>query len=93
MTLPRGTIEILEEIQENGPCCFSDIEGLEVEGSQLSSATVTERLKELQALEAVEKNTMRLDTGRKTDGYEVTERGSKLIDLAEEFRQKLEDLE
>lgn len=93
MTLPRGSVEILRKTDENGSGTFSEYTEIEIDGKELSSATVSKRLKELVALDALEETVVRTDSGRKTTGYELTERGEKIIRIANEFEQKLEEME
>lgn len=93
MTLPKGSIEILKVTREKQPLSFSDYTEIEIDGENLSSATVNKRLKELTALDALEETVKRSDTGRKTVGYEITERGEKIIEISDEFNEKLDNLE
>lgn len=93
MTLPKGSIEILKMTREEQPLSFSDYTDIEIDGENLSSATVNKRLKELTALDALEETVKRSDTGRKTVGYQVTERGEKIIEISDEFEEKMEELE
>lgn len=91
MTLPKGSIEILKMTKEDPPKSFSDYTEIEIDDENLSSATVNKRIKELVALEALEETVKRSDTGRRTVGYKVTERGEKIVSIAEEFEEKMEE--
>lgn len=93
MTLQKGAVEILKATRDGECSKFSDYTEIEIDGEKLSSATVSKRLKELVALDALEETVVRTDSGRKTTGYELTERGEKIIDIADEFEEKLEELE
>jgi len=93
MTLPKGAVEILKKTEEIGKCSFGDYTDIEIEGENLSSATVNKRLKELVALDALEESVKRSDTGRKTVGYEITQRGQKIVRIAKEYAEKMEEIE
>lgn len=92
MTLKRGSLEILQAVQEEAKS-FSDLEGMEIGGKSLSSATVDKRLKELSAIDAIEEKEIRTDSGRKTTGYVITSRGEKMVEIGEEYREKVEDID
>ncbi|MFQ3274927.1 MAG: DNA-binding HxlR family transcriptional regulator [Candidatus Nanohaloarchaea archaeon] len=91
MTLPKGAIAILRETKDEKKS-FDDYTDIEIDGEKLSSATVTKRLKELVALDGLEETVIRSDTGRRKVGYEITDRGRKVLKIADEFEEKLGDI-
>lgn len=91
MTLPRGSLEILQKIAENGPQCFSDFTELSIDGKELSSATISKRLDELQAIDAIEETVTRSPSGQKAVGYELTGRGERIITIAEQYEEAMAD--
>jgi len=91
MTLPKGAIAMLRETKDETKS-FDDYTEIEIEGKKLSSATVTKRLKELVALEGLEETVIRSETGRRKVGYEVTDRGRKVLKIADEFEDKIGDI-
>jgi DNA-binding HxlR family transcriptional regulator len=91
MTLPKGAIEILRETEDETKS-FDDYTDIEIDGEKLSSATVTKRLKELTALDGLEETVIRSETGRRKVGYEITDRGKKVLKIADEFEEKMDDI-
>ncbi|PSH00315.1 MAG: hypothetical protein BRC28_00330 [Nanohaloarchaea archaeon SW_4_43_9] len=91
MTLPKGAIAILRETKDETKS-FDDYTEIEIEGEKLSSATVTKRLKELVALNGLEETVIRSETGRRKVGYEITDRGRKVLKIADEFEDKLGEI-
>lgn len=85
MTLSRGVLEIIKLSNSAKPRSFSEFTNITIKRKRLSSATVSKRLNELVAIKVVEEVPMRSGTGRRIIGYRITERGKKIIDLADEL--------
>lgn len=75
----KGSIEIITELDENGPESFSDIKRV----VSISDRTLTNRLEEGQEIGLIEKEEAETQRGT-TLGYNVTELGKKAADIARE---------
>ena len=89
MTLSKGVIEMLQAAGNGSAQSFSDFTELTIGKNRLSSATVAKRLKELVVIKALEETIIRSKTGRKMVGYQTTERGRKILALAQEFEKAM----
>jgi DNA-binding HxlR family transcriptional regulator len=89
MIIIRGALEMLQMANNHGPKSFNDFTKIEVKGKSLSSATVSKRLDELIAVNAIEEVITRSKTGRRVIAYRTTKKGTKIIGLAKELREAL----
>ncbi|HVC58125.1 MAG TPA: winged helix-turn-helix transcriptional regulator [Candidatus Acidoferrales bacterium] len=92
MTLSRGTLEIIQ-LASKGPRSFKEFTEIEIGKRKLSSATVSKRLRELVMVKVLEEKVMRSEGGRKIVGYEVTERGTKILEMAKELDKAMHESE
>ncbi len=86
MPMARGFLEILKLTSNGEPKHFDDFTKIRVKNKGLSSATVTKRLNELLALEAIKEAVGRSRAGRRIIAYIVTEKGRRVIKSADAFR-------
>ncbi len=68
---------------------FIDFTKIVIKGKRLSSATVSKRLGELIATDALEEVITTSKTGRRVIAYRTTEKGKKIVYLAEQLRNAL----
>ena len=68
------------------PKSFNDFTQIKIGTSNLSSSTVSKRIKELVGIKVFEETIIRSDTGRRIIGYKTTERGRRVLELAQEFK-------
>ena len=90
MTLRRGVLEVIS-LATNIPKSFKDFANISIGKRKLSSATVSKILKELVAIKVLEEVVIRSKTGRRIIGYRTTERGKKILELADELNKALKD--
>lgn len=90
MIIIRGVLKMLQMADSKKPQSFSDFTKILIGRKRLSSATVSKRLGELVRVGAFEEMITKSDTGRKVIAYKTTERGKKIIKLAKELEQALE---
>lgn len=69
------------------PKSFNNFTTIIVKNRRLSSATVSKRLKELLAVDAIREAITKSKTGRRVITYTTTEKGRKLIKLVKEFNE------
>ncbi len=89
MILIRGAIEILQMASGHDPKSFNDFTKILIRGKRLSSATVSKRLKELIAANAIEEVITRSKAGRRVIAYVTTEKGMKIIEHAKILQDAL----
>jgi len=89
MTLAHGVLEMVELASEE-PKTFTEFTQIEIDGKNLSSATVSKRLEELVAVDVLEEVVTRSETGRRTVGYTTTERGETVLQMSEQLEAELE---
>ena len=89
MTMPRGFLEMLEMIDSNGPSNFNDFTKISIRKRRLSSATISKRLDELISARVIEEVVTRSKTGRRIIAYKVTEKGQRVIKLAEGLKEAI----
>lgn len=80
---------MLEKTKEK-PCRFTDFTDIEINGKNLSSRTVCKRLNELVPAHALEEMRNTNVSGRMQKVYALTERGERIVSLAEEFKELME---
>ncbi len=71
------------------PMSFKDFTTIVIKRRRLSSATVSKRLEELVAADAIREVITRSKSGRRIIAYKTTEKGRKLMELAREFNKAL----
>ncbi|MHB1830011.1 MAG: hypothetical protein ACYCO0_01325 [Candidatus Micrarchaeaceae archaeon] len=89
MVIIKGYLEILQMANGNAPKSFNDFTTISINGKRLSSATVSKRLDQLISVDALKEVINRSHTGRRIIAYRTTERGRKVIELAEELKVML----
>ncbi|MGD0728750.1 MAG: winged helix-turn-helix transcriptional regulator [Candidatus Micrarchaeaceae archaeon] len=85
----RGYLEILEMADSSEPKNFNDFTKITIKKRRLSSATVAKRLHELIEVKAVEAVVYKSKTGRRIIAYNTTEKGRKVIKLANALQDAL----
>ncbi len=90
MTLRRGVLEIIS-LANNFPRSFNDFTQISIKKKKLSSATVSKILKELVAIKVLEEIVIRSKTGRRIIGYKTTERGQRILELADELNKAMRE--
>ena len=78
---------MLQMANGNVPKSFNNFTTIIVKNRRLSSATVSKRLKELLAVDAIREAITKSKTGRRVITYTTTEKGRKLIKLVKEFNE------
>lgn len=89
MAIIRGVLEILQMANGQEPKSFNDFTRISIKNKRLSSATVSKRLDELAAAQAIKEVIVRSKTGRRAIAYRTTEKGKRIIELAEELQKAL----
>jgi len=89
MIMIRGFIEILQMADSSEPKHFNDFTKISVRKKRLSSATVSKRLDELLALKVIEEVISRSKSGRRIIAYRTTNKGKKVLKLANELQETL----
>jgi len=89
MIMIRGFIEILQMADSSEPKHFNDFTKIAVRKKRLSSATVSKRLDELLALKVIEEVISRSKSGRRIIAYRTTNKGKKVLKLANELQETL----
>lgn len=89
MVMIKGYLEILEMANSNAPKSFNDFTKIYIKGKRLSSATVSKRLDELIAVEAIKETITRSKVGRRVIAYTTTEKGKRIIAIAKELQKLL----
>ncbi len=88
MTLSRGTLEMILFVEDD-PKSFQDFTEIEIGGKNLSSSTVSKRLKELVAIKVFKESEVRSKTGRRVTGYKLTERGERVLGMLKKLEEEL----
>jgi DNA-binding HxlR family transcriptional regulator len=88
MVMIRGYLEILQMADSNGPMHFNDFTKISIKGRKVSSATVSKRLDELILVKVIGEVISRSKTGRRIIAYKTTEKGRKVLKLAEELKEQ-----
>jgi DNA-binding HxlR family transcriptional regulator len=89
MAMIRGVLEMLEMANTHEPKSFKDFTKISIKARFLSSATVSKRLNELISAKAVEEVIIRSKTGRRIIAYKTTEKGKRVIKVANELEVAL----
>jgi DNA-binding HxlR family transcriptional regulator len=89
MAIIRGVLEMLELADGKEPKSFNDFTRISINHKRLSSATVSKRLDELLAVDAMEEVVVRSKSGRRVIAYKTTEKGRRVIELARELKEAL----
>ena len=89
MSMMRGTLEILQMADSGEPKSFNDFTMMPIKEKNLSSATVSKRINELIAVEAMEEVVTRSKKGRRVIAYKTTEKGRKVIVRAKRLEEAL----
>ena len=94
MILCEGAVEILEYAKDGKPKHFNGFRELinPRTGNPFSSKTILDRTKELVELGALKRVLTKTKNGREVAGYQITEKGSKSLELANNFEQELIDI-
>lgn len=93
MLLAEGSLDILEHLKGKGPAQFKDFSILKNKrtGKKFSPNTLSARITELEEMGAIRAGSIKTDRKRVL-GYELTERGTRIIETAYEFEGKLEGI-
>jgi len=93
MIISEGALEILQHLQRQGKASFKELRNLKNirTGKTFSPNTVSSRLKELRAYEAITA-TIVDSNGRNKIVYELTENGKKALQLADKFEGELKQI-
>lgn len=89
MIMIRGFLEILEMTDSSEPKSFNDFTKISIKKRKLSSATVSKRLDELIQTKVVEEVVTRSKTGRRVIAYRSTQKGKRVIELANELQKAI----
>jgi DNA-binding HxlR family transcriptional regulator len=89
MAISRGTLEILQMAEGNGPKSFNDFTKIPIKKRRLSAATVSKRLDELIKTKTIEEVITRSKTGRRVIAYKTTEKGKRVIEHAIKLEEAL----
>ena len=73
----------------NEPKSFNDFTKISIKKRKLSSATVSKRLDELIQTKVVEEVVTRSKTGRRVIAYRSTQKGKRVIELANELQKAI----
>jgi DNA-binding HxlR family transcriptional regulator len=85
--MTRGFLEILEMADGRELKHFDDFTKITIRRTKLSSATVSKRLDELISAGVIEEVVTRSKTGRRIIAYRATEKGRKVIKVANELQE------
>ena len=89
MAIIRGVLEMLQLADGHQPKSFNDFTKISIKGKRLSSATVSKRLDELAAVDAIREIIDRSKTGRRIIAYRTTDKGKRIVELATELQDAL----
>jgi len=92
MIMIRGFLEILQMADGNETRSFNDFTKVPIGRKRLSSATVSKRLDELTAINAVDEVISRSKTGRRIISYRTTGKGKRILELAGELQKAVGNL-
>ncbi len=90
MLLSEGSLDILAYLRQNKTGQFSDFLKIKNKrtGSKFSPSTISTRLDDLEQMGAITTVAMRTKR-RRVLGYQITEKGLKIVDAAYEFEGRL----
>ncbi len=93
MLLAEGSLDILEYLKGKGSAQFKDFSQLKNKrtGKKFSPNTISARLNELEEMGAIRSGSVKTERKRVL-GYELTDKGSRIMEMAYEFEDKLEFL-
>jgi DNA-binding HxlR family transcriptional regulator len=89
MIMIRGFLEILQMTDGNGQRSFNDFTKISIRKRRLSSATVSKRLDELTGIKAIEEVVSKSKTGRRIISYKTTDKGRRILELADELNKAI----
>jgi len=90
MLLAEGSLDILEYLKKKGACQFKDIAALKNKrtGKRFSPNTVSARLYDLEEMGALHAGSVKTER-RRVLGYEITDKGRKILEMAYDFEERL----
>lgn len=93
MLLSEGCLDILQYLKENKTAQFKDLSKLKNRrtGKPFSPNTLSSRLDDLEEMEAISIVAVKTDRKRSL-GYEITEKGNKIIEVAANFEMRLKQI-
>lgn len=89
MIMIKGALEMLQMANGHLAKSFNDFTKISIKNKRLSSATVSKRLDELIAVDTLGEVITRSKTGRRIICYKTTEKGKKVIVMANELDEAL----
>ena len=94
MILKEGALEILELSKDNVAKQFANFKDLKNSrtGKYFSQTTISDRLKDMIEVKALEKVITKSKLQKDVVGYRITERGLKILETAYDFEEKLEKI-
>ncbi len=94
LIIGEGALEILKFLKEVQVGHFNDFRSIKNsrKNKQLSANTISTRLKELVAKNAVERIVSTSKSGRNVVAYKITKKGNLTLDLASKFEAELKDV-
>ncbi len=94
MLLREGALEILELAKDKQPKQFANFKDLKNSRTTkyFSQTTISDRLKELVDIKALEKVITKSKLKKDVVGYKITQNGLKILETAYEFEDRLEKI-
>lgn len=91
MILREGSLDILELSKDRNSKQFADFRNLKNSrtGKYFSQTTISDRLKELIEIKALQKVITRSKLDKDVVGYKITDIGMKVLETAYEFEERL----
>ena len=77
-------------VDRDGPRSFNDFTKIKIGKRMLSSATVSKRIDRLLAVKVIEEIVTRSKTGRRVIEYRITEKGKRVLNIANELEKALD---
>lgn len=87
MIIVRGFLEILQMSNNGTPRSFNDFTKILIGKRRLSSATVSKRLDQFVTAKVIDEVVSKSTTGRRIVGYNITQKGKRVIKLLEELHE------
>lgn len=89
----KGNLEIMKSLDSTGPMQFKELRELKnpATGKKFSSATVAQRLKELEEKKYITNEVIK-NKNRKRLGYTLTPKGKNTLGILKETEEKLEKI-
>lgn len=94
MILREGSLEILELAKDKTPKQFVNFKNLKNSRTNkyFSQTTISDRLKDMIRIKALEKVMMKSKLKKDVVGYKITEAGLKILETSYEFEEKLKKI-